>query len=81
MSTLSTSLPFWIHEEISKARKLITSQASAAIPTHFSARRHQGRSSGVFSGFGGSSEPSPRLQFSAQAGEVRLADPIEQARP
>ena len=63
LPTPSASLPFWICAEIAKARKLSRIQASAAIPTHFRARRHQGRSSGVFSGFGGSSEPSPRLQL------------------
>ena len=41
---MSVSFPFWICDEISKARKLITIQTRAAIPTHLSTRRQRGRS-------------------------------------
>ena len=52
---MSVSLPFWIWDEISNARKLITIHARAAIPTHLRTRRQGDRSLGGALGL-----PGPR---------------------
>src|SRR5438477_189088 len=82
---MSASFHFWICDETAKARKLSTIQASAAIPTHLSTRRHGGRTAGSFSTAGRVGRlplPLTRSRSVERSGDRRrLSRAARQARP
>jgi len=83
VSPMSASFPFWIWDEMAKARRLSASQASATIPTQLRTRRHGGRSFGAFGSPGSFSAPGGlgALAVSRSRSWARSGDRSRLSRP